>query len=520
MRGRVLSNGLEQLFRELRSMSAVSNNDIVNRAKDYFKAQLSKSLELALLLPTDPYTDIDFEITGTQQLATNMREALKQQHFSPSVQLDARSLLNPTNPDADTMPSDAFQFACHAVLRAKIESTRILAAQLSGEYHATAPQDPWFAGIAAVDLPPIPGDKVEAAPAGPTFGMIAKQFFDFKSKNDWVAKTAADVKRVIALATELIGPDKPMALIDIEDVKRVRDALASLPPNYLKMSANKSANAQQAISANVSGASLSVKTQDKYYTMFKQILIWAANEGYLDKVPGANVKVAGLKKIVPGEQRDPYSPDQLIKIMKSPLYTGHKSEDCRHKPGTLVIRDGYFWTPLIALFSGMRLGEILQLQKADVKLENVVWFFDICKGEEKSLKTASSKRRVPVHQTLVALGFLDYAKACPAGRLFPEIKKGNDGYHSHNFSKWWRRFAVHVGFKSSRTAFHSFRHNFLDALRAAETPEYVNKALAGHSDNSVHSQYGGGAMLSQLKTAIDKVSYAIDFAELWNSELQ
>jgi hypothetical protein len=135
MRGRVLSNGLELLFRELRSMADVSNDVIVNRAKDYFKVQLSKSLDLALLLPTDPLIDIDFEITGTEQLATKMREALKQQLFTPGVQSDARELLNPTNPDIDTKPSDAFQFACNAVLRAKIESTRILAAQLRGEYN-------------------------------------------------------------------------------------------------------------------------------------------------------------------------------------------------------------------------------------------------------------------------------------------------------------------------------------------------------------------------------------------------
>jgi len=48
-------------------MPNASNDVIVNRAKDYFKAQLSKSLELALLLPTDPLIDIDFEITGTEQ---------------------------------------------------------------------------------------------------------------------------------------------------------------------------------------------------------------------------------------------------------------------------------------------------------------------------------------------------------------------------------------------------------------------------------------------------------------------
>src|ERR1700730_8636676 len=144
MRGRVLSNGLELLFRKLRSMADVSNDVIVNRAKDYFKAQLSKSLELAMQLPTDPLIDLDFEISGTKQLAADMREALKHKHFSPSVQSDARALLNPTNPDAVTKPSDEFRYACNAVLRAKIENTRILAAQLAGDC-APSPGDPWFA---------------------------------------------------------------------------------------------------------------------------------------------------------------------------------------------------------------------------------------------------------------------------------------------------------------------------------------------------------------------------------------
>jgi integrase len=371
-------------------------------------------------------------------------------------------------------------------------------------------------GLIHCGLPPIPGDEATAAPTGPTFGSVAKQFFDFKTKNDWAAKTAADVKRVIALATELIGANKSMTSLGIDDVKSVRDALASVPPNYMKMAANKGLSVKEAMEANVSGASLSVKTQDKYFTMFKQILIWASNEGFLDKVPGANVKVAGLKKIIPGEQRDPYTPKQLVEVFKSPNYTGHKSENCRHKPGSLLIRDGYYWVPLIALFSGMRLGEILQLMKFDVKEENAIWYFDVSKGEGKSLKTASSKRRVPIHRTLLDLGFVDQVKSGQAsGRIFPEIKKGADGYHSHHFSKWWGRYAKQIGFKSPRTAFHSLRHNFMDALRAAELPEYVNKALVGHADKSVHGQYGSGATLSSLKNAVDKVTYPIDLSALY-----
>src|SRR3546814_11630732 len=65
-------------------------------------------------------------------------------------------------------------------------------------------------------------------------------------------------------------------------------------------------------------------------------------------------------------------------------------------PGTLVVRDGKFGIPLIGLFAGLRCGEIVQLDVADIKTEHGIDYFDITKGEPesgKSLKTASSARR-------------------------------------------------------------------------------------------------------------------------------
>ena len=90
--GRVLSDGLELLFREIRSIAEVSTGVVLDRAKSYFGEQLSKSLEQAFLLPTGPLCDIDFEIVGTERLATEMRDALKKQHFSPSVRSAQRLL--------------------------------------------------------------------------------------------------------------------------------------------------------------------------------------------------------------------------------------------------------------------------------------------------------------------------------------------------------------------------------------------------------------------------------------------
>jgi hypothetical protein len=115
------------------------------------------------------------------------------------------------------------------------------------------------------------------------------------------------------------------------------------------------------------------------------------------------VKVAGVKKLVPGEQRDPYSPDQLIKIMKSPLYTGHKSEDCRYKPGTLVIRDGYFWTPLISvpphrLHPGPRLVPLRKKAFAGVAGPSLGWIIESDLGgcREQNIEDVASEQCRPL----------------------------------------------------------------------------------------------------------------------------
>jgi integrase len=247
--------------------------------------------------------------------------------------------------------------------------------------------------------------------------------------------------------------------------------------------------------------------------MFRQLLIWSVNEGYIDRMPGAGVKVAGVGKTNPAERRNPYSVDQLKVIFGSPLFKGHRSERCRHEPGKMLIRDGKYWVPLIALYSGMRMGEIVQLLVSDIKQDGGVWYFDVNKGEEgeKKLKTSSSKRRVPVHPALVQAGLLDHLVGKKGNaRIFSDIQRGKDGYYSHNFSKWWGRYSRHIGFQTKKTAFHSFRHNFKDALQSAEVPEYISRSLLGHADNSVHGQYGSGPSVTTLKQAIDKTFPNLD----------
>ena len=150
-------------------------------------------------------------------------------------------------------------------------------------------------------------------------------------------------------------------------------------------------------------------------------------------------------------------------MFAAPIYTGCRSERHWQQPGNVVLRQSAkYWVPLIALFSGMRLGEIIQLQVADVKRFDGIEYFDVTpvaidltddeaddQEEEKSLKTASSRRGIAIHETLFELGFgdfLDFRRTSGEKRLFPDYDKAtDDGSWSKQFSKYFKRFRESVG---------------------------------------------------------------------------
>lgn len=514
LRCRALSNAFEKLFSEVRTVPQVTYEMVNERVKRYFQLALNDALELSQQLPSDPQVDLKAEVSFLRQRIETFRDDLARQSFGPTMIEGARHLLDQLTGDKD-YDLALLQYACSGLLRAEIEKARVLAGQLSGRYEETAARDPLFTGMMANGLPPLTADGPVSGGEAPTLARVGDLYCAFKAQYDWVPKTASDTRRVLDLANEVIGAHTPIATLSTEDVRAVRDVLSRLPPNLGKRRTDAELSASNAAKANHSGPRLSVKTQDKYFGLFKSFLHWAADEGHIDKLPGAKIKVAGTGKAITNERRVPYSADQLQAIFASPLFTGHLSATSRHKKGTSLVRDGKYWTPLIALYSGMRMGEIVQLLSTDVKQEKAIWFFDISKseGDAKQIKTKSSYRRVPVHRILIEAGFLDHVqKSDPKGRLFPDIEPGADGYFSHNFSKWWGRYSRQVGFKTANTAFHSFRHNFIDGLRNARVTEAVARALVGHSDGSVHGGYGAGPELKLLKHEVDKVDFGLSHA--------
>jgi integrase len=104
----------------------------------------------------------------------------------------------------------------------------------------------------------------------------------------------------------------------------------------------------------------------------------------------------------------PFEPDELRTLFASPVFTAGERPEARQG-------DVAFWLPVLALFTGARREELASLRVADISKDEPTGHWTLAiraeKKANKSLKTKGSARTIPVHPTLVHLGFLDLVEA-------------------------------------------------------------------------------------------------------------
>lgn len=224
---------------------------------------------------------------------------------------------------------------------------------------------------------------------------------------------------------------------------------------------------------------------------------------------------------------EPFTMDELKIIFSAPLYTGCKNDGHGYDtPGSNIIKRHRYWVPLIGLYSGMRAGEILQLETGDIVTGKTgVIFFDIHEDPnressdmKKSLKNVNSWRKVPIHPELVRLGFVDWARAQPTGRLFPEARAGENKKLSDRFSKWFNSYLTKRGvWVPRKKVFHSFRGTFADRLKHAGVPLDKREAIMGWEPaGKMDARYGEGFTIEALSEEMEKTGYPeLDFSFLF-----
>ena len=209
-------------------------------------------------------------------------------------------------------------------------------------------------------------------------------------------------------------------------------------------------------------------------------------------------------------------------------------------------REGLFWnephkhwTPLLALYTGAREGEICQLMLEDITHDKEAnsWIIDF-NAKHGTLKNKYSARAVPVHKNLVKLGFIDYVKELRRNKekqLFPKLKPNTTGHWGREISRWFNGYGQGEGkprtegykdkcgivkFENERKNFHSFRHTVINHFKQTQE-SYMDREivfeLTGHSTGrkSVHEMtYEGNFNMNLKKKTIDKLDFDIDLASI------
>ncbi len=313
------------------------------------------------------------------------------------------------------------------------------------------------------------------------------------------------------LFTELHG-DVPLGAITFEKARQFRDAYAKMPT---RLTATLKGKTMPELLAHPDAASFqtpSSATVNKLLGMLGAIISAAEREGQLDHIAGFQNPFGKRVKLQVDdraeESRERFTAADLDRIFASPVY----AKNSRPTGGG---GEAAFWLPLIALLTGARQNEIAELRLQDLAndAETGVWHLDIGTEGGRSIKTASSRRKVPLHPVLIEAGILEYREAVSKRSggegtkpLWPDITTDSAGRRAGLWSKWFNRYLrTKAGITDSRKVFHSFRHSFKRSARDTKVSEEMHDAVTGHSSASVSGSYGQGFGLAAMLEALASI---------------
>ena len=415
--------------------------------------------------------------------------------------------------------SDASRLLREYIRRSMLEAGRIAHARMSGDYSSRIIDQLFATG----DHEHVPPSRA-IAPTRTSLSDLIKLYEREHERDELSSKTVRKNAAALALVARFFGPEVDIATISRDDCLGFRDALERLPSNFTKKY-GKEVDLRKMFSPTseaVPGQPLNRQTQEHYIRSLTRLLDHADARELITRNPAKNLRPRG-KSTPKEERRNSFSRTQLKTIFNAPLYTGCKDDERGYAvKGPHVIRRSRFWVPLIALFTGLRLNEILQLTADHVNLADPAYPFLMISNDMR-LKTAASARKIPVHPELANLGFLELARKArerPGQLLFSDLPASSDNYPSSIFSKRFATFLKSLDLNEAgrKVSFHSFRHTFRDALRTENAnPDLVDELGGWSRSRKVSSAYGDGAKIEVLKRLIDAVDYQLDLRHLYVS---
>ena len=307
---------------------------------------------------------------------------------------------------------------------------------------------------------------------------------------------------------------------------KFKDDIRKLPRNRSKIQQYRNLDFHEQVSLNVDEKDrISTTTVNNILGYVSSFMKWSRINGFVEVNFFEGMKLK--KQIRQRDERDRFTEKEIKKIFQKHNYIEFTEVE-NHKYSN-------YWTPLISVFSGMRLNEICSLYLDNIIQEKVngrkkIWCFNILEEPDrpdKHLKTLSSKRVVPIHDTLIDLGFIEFVELLKKRhtnrqRLFQELKYG-EGSYIRNVSYFFnKKYLPLLGLKTDKKNFHSIRHTVVDHLKQRLVDiSFINELVGHHHGNIDLDRYGKGYTTDIIyNKCVKKINYetshtrGIDFMSL------
>lgn len=429
------------------------------------------------------------------------RNEFKSGDFSYAVSV-TREILKGCNPPIG--PGDqAFDMACKRVM---VALGNILEARMR-----------WAEGdvdFVPSRAPPADETNFQPGPKPPsdtrTLAEAIQVFIDLKKRErPLTSKQVTQLTGELKVLTEAFGPETRVSAITPKEAGQVYEGLRFLPKGFRSHPSLSGLWFGDMVSkARADGLKpLDPKTINGYLGTIRSLFDHEVRTGHAHKNPFAGLSVK-VPHSVTGE-RD-FEDDELEAVFSHPIFRGYAGPNRASQPGDLRCADWRFWAPLIALHTGARISEIAQLTPGDIREEDGVWVIDINASGGKRLKVLTTKRIVPIHSSLVELGFIDMSqdrRANAKALLLPNIPKPVGGDPGKQPGQWFREKLLEQALGKARRkglGFHSFRHHMETMLRDAHVNSVMADRLLGHQSPGVGAGYGR-TNLTALKESVEKV---------------
>ena len=223
----------------------------------------------------------------------------------------------------------------------------------------------------------------------------------------------------------------------------------------------------------------------------RSVFGWAVDNKKLTKNPADIIKIKAEKKV--RTRSKGFTEDEAKAIFEACLsYVRKPKEDAR----TAAAKK---WGPIIAAYTGCRIGEALQLRKEDVRRESGRHIFDF-NPAAGSIKSGLF-RLVPVHQHLIDMGFLKFVETSSDGPLFAK------GAYERVVA-----FVRGVVTDERVQPNHGWRHRLKTIARNLGLDHRVVDAIQGHAPRTSGEDYGDVTVMAMARViaAIPRIAADID----------